>query len=594
VVKTMPYDKVLQENIEFSELEREIVQLDEFKRLKFVKQNGFSYVSYPYARHSRWDHSIGTMYWATHLYKSIIGRNEPSDDDTLQGIRLAALVHDIGHGPFSHALEMLFDRNPDLLDYEPWKRLSQKFGSRKPHELLTLNFVDSKTFRKLIPCKIRRYVSETLNKKSWLSLLISGDLDADRLDYLTRDSHHSGLPFGLNVKPIFNELIQGNLQTTQIGSKYFLQIDSKGVPAFEQLLMARYAHYCYLVYKPTIQLANLAFISSLEESLWQRIKQVDKIALATFYIFTELTDDKLLDLDFSDVKEGKKKLLDKIKTTSITKTFDNLKRGNTTLNSKFIRLSCLGKKSTFNFLKIKNEKVKKIEARISKCVKQPVKMHLCLPETLTTRTCVDDRDIKSKYNPSLVYDYSPVIRALEQKMYLDCGIVVSSAKDIPREKLVSIFDRINGGKTDFDVCTYATLEYIDKVKQSFAKKDQIWRLRRNSIFGFLRKLLGSFWNKGLIKNRVEFITPWYSEKVYELLQKLEFLDAIGEDFNISIGNGFIPCYVYSIGEYGEEVSKFLVLTPEARCEIQRFVEKYIKAEEWRRRLKRRENLDKTN
>jgi len=274
-------------------------------------------------------------------------------------------------------------------------------------------------------------------------------------------------------------------------------------------------------------------------------------------------------------EEGKRKLLDKIKTKAMTQTFENLKKGNLTLSSKFIRLSCLGKKSTFNLLKTENKKLKKLEPKVSKYVKQSVKMHLCLPEALTTATCVDDKGIKSKYNPSFAYDYSPVVRALEQKMYLDCGIIVSSVKPIQYDKLMEIFGNITRRKTDFDMHTYAILNYIEKVKQSFPK-DWKWKLRRSRIFEFLDAFVDSFYKKGLIEKKIEFVTPWYSEEVYELLQKLEFLDVLDEDFNISSGDGFIPHYVYSIGEYGEQVLGLLDLPLKERRQIEMFIKRYIK------------------
>lgn len=537
---------------------------------------------YPTATNNRFDHSIGTMYWATQLYKSIIDKEGPLESDDLQALRLTALVHDIGHGPFSHALEMLFDRNPELKSYEPWSVFIKKYGDRKPHELLTLKFIDSEIFKKLIPKNIRVRVSKILQKQLPLTLLISGDLDADRLDYLTRDSLHSGLPFGFNVKPIFNQLIQQNLQIRELDSNYFLLIDSKGIPAFEQLLMARYAHYYYIAYEPTILSADFVFVSELEKSLWKQIEEEDQIALAVFHIFKELTDDKLLDLDFSDFDKEKRELLDMIKTPSILTTFKNLKRSKLNLNSNFIRLSYLGKMVTFNFFKRKTAYIKDLEVIVSEYVDQPVEMYFCLPQALTTQTCVFDKDIKEKYTPSLVYDYSPIVRALEQKMYLDCGIIISSVKPISREKLVETFDKITRRKADFDMYTYAILNYIKRVQQFFPREEHKWKLRRSRIFEFLHVFMEAFLEKGKIEKRIDFRMPWYSVEVYELLQKLEFLDVLGEDFNLSIVDGFIPCYVYSIGEYGEELLEsleLLELTKEERYEIEMFVEGYIRGKD---------------
>lgn len=572
----MPYDKVLKENIELSELEEEIVNLKEFQRLKSIKQNGFSYLLYPNATHNRFDHSIGTVYWATRLFESIRKEDGSLDNDDLQALRLAALVHDIGHGPFSHASEMLLDRNPELWDFRPWNRLRKKFGDRRPHELLTLKFADSKVFEELVPSKIRRKVSKILRKQSPLSVLISGDLDADRLDYLTRDSYYSKLPFGFNVKPIFDQLIQQNLRIVKRNSEYFLLIDSKGTSAFEQLLMARYAHYYYIAYKPRVVFSNLVFASELENSLWQQIKEADQVALAVFYIFTELTDDKILDLDFSNIGKKKRELLDMIRTPSTSETFKNLKRSDLNLNRDFIKLSFLGKILTFNFFKRRATDIKGLEGIISGYAGQPVKMYLCLPQALTTKTLVFDEAIEMRYRPSLIYDYSPIIRALEQKMYFDCGIIVSSVKSISRKEMLKMFRAITREKADFDMYTYAILNYIRRVQEFFPRKEHKWKLRRSRIFELLHAFMEVFLEREKVEKRIDFKMPWYSVEVYELLQKLEFLDVLNEDFNLSMDNGFIPCYVYSTGEYAEELLGSLKLTKEEKYEIEMFVEKYIR------------------
>jgi hypothetical protein len=127
-----------------------------------------------------------------------------------------------------------------------------------------------------------------------------------------------------------------------------------------------------------------------------------------------------------------------------------------------------------------------------------------------------------------------------------------------------------------DIHSFAILNYIQEIKKSCPPKEWKWLLRRSRIFEFLKTFVDSSYKDGRIKQKIKFITPWYSEEVYEILQKLEFLDAINEDFNISLGNGLIPCYVYSIGEYGEELLELLHLTTEERRKIERFIKRYVK------------------
>jgi len=573
----MPYDRVLQENIEFSKLEQKVVALEEIQRLKKIKQNGFSYILYPDARNNRFDHSVGTMYWASHLFNSVSRRDNSLDADDLQALRLAALVHDAGHGPFSHAIEILFDRNPELLDVEPWSVFRKEYGNRNPHELVTLDFLDS-TLKEILPSKTWRKVGDILRKESSLSILISGDLDADRLDYLTRDSHYSGLPFGFNVKPVFNQLIQQDLQINKRDSGYFLLIDHKGVPAFEQLMLARYSHYYYIAYRPEILLANLFFVSELEKSLWEKIGNSKKIARTIFYIFSELTDERLLELDFSDVDDDEKReLLEKIDTSSLSRSFEELRRSRLVRKPRFIRLAYLGKNTTYNFFKRRTTNIKELEEAVStRLGGLEVKMYFCMPSALSTRTCVFDRDVPATYRPAFIYDYSPVVRALEQKMYLDCGIVVLSSKRVSRERMVKAFAEITRGKSDFDWYTYAIPNYIREVRNSLPKDEQKWKLRRTSIYKFLCSFTGEFFEERKIEKQIEFEAPWYSEEAYEILQKLEFLDVLDEDFNLSAGNGFIPCYAYSMGEYAEQLLQLVSLSKEEKHAIETHIADYVR------------------
>jgi len=577
----MLYDKVIQENIELSEPEEEIIHLEEFQRLKHIKQNGFSYIRYPDAKNNRFDHSVGTVYWVDKLYTAAFSRRKRTrrGKDELKALRLAALIHDIGHGPFSHAMELLFDRNPVLWSLRPWSMLKKKFGNKRPHELLTLSFAQSEAFKELVSRNPRVEVNKILDRKTPLSLLISGDLDADRLDYLTRDSQYSGLPFGFNVKAIFNELIQQDIEIVRIDSDWSLQIDSKAVPAFEQFLMARYAHYFYIAYEPTVLLANLIFTSELENCLLKRIKKPERIARAIFYIFTKLTDDKMLDLDFTNIGKAERKLLDRIKNESTSRAFKSLRKSKLDRKSDFLRLSYLGKKMTYNFFKARASNINELEKMMSEKLDQPVQIQLCLPQALTTKTCVWDEDIREKYLPSFLYDYSPVVRALEQKMYFDCGVLISSTEPISRDMLVSRFGMVARSKTDFDMYTYGLINYIRRVKEFFPKDEQKWKLRRSSVFEFLHSFIEFFLREGRITVEIDFVLPWYSEEIYELLQKLEFLDVLDEDFNLSGDGGFIPCYVYDLGEYAEEILKSLMLTGEEKHDVEMFVEEYIRRDE---------------
>ncbi|HID73911.1 MAG TPA: HD domain-containing protein, partial [Thermoplasmata archaeon] len=107
-VSTAILDPVLNTRIALDEREAALLEHPRIRRLKRVKQNGFAYLRFPRSTHTRMEHSLGVLYWATLMHRTLLG-----SDGGLRALRLAALVHDVGHGPFSHAMEILLRRNPD-------------------------------------------------------------------------------------------------------------------------------------------------------------------------------------------------------------------------------------------------------------------------------------------------------------------------------------------------------------------------------------------------------------------------------------------------------------------------------------------------
>jgi len=575
------YDKVLQERFSLTDEESSIIETPIFQRLKKIKQNGFSYFVYSDAVGTRYDHSIGSVYWVLKLYHSIfpnestIVKNNPN----LRALRLAALTHDIGHGPFSHALEELLYRNEKWMFAEPWINLTEKFGKHPPHELISLEFISSSSFHKIVDDdKIESLTFNILNKKNELSLLISGDLDADRLDYLTRDSHYSGLPFGFNIKVIFNELLENNLRIEKINGNSFLTIDTEGLPAMEQFLGARYAHYKYLVYEPRVLLANLVFITSLEESLEKNIDDDEDISNIIYHVFKNMSDDELINLNFIQITN--KKIREKVQhlneDVELNKIYNNFESYCNGLYKNYIKLVNITKISAYNFLKEGRQiDVRNLEKIFFKKFGNKINFSLCLPSALTMNSCIYDPSVDPQYSPSFIYDYSPIVRGLEQKMYLDCGILISSNMTLDSEEILSLLETLPTSQADLDVYTYSLCNYISKIFSSFSKEQAKWELRRTRLFEFLNYLNEVLSSNGIMKKRKLSDTPWYSIEMYEIFQKLEFLDVINEDFNVRHGSGYIPFFVYSLGEFSDEILRDVQLSDEIREQILSIIGDYI-------------------
>jgi HD superfamily phosphohydrolase len=180
------------------------------QRLRHIRQLGFAYLVYPGANHSRFEHSLGTMHLAM-----VMARHLDLDEEESRLVTLAALLHDCGHGPFSHATESFMresiGRGHEEIDYlmetEPLATLLND-ASVEPRDLVGI-----------------------LEGGHPLSTIIHGDLDVDRMDYLLRDAHYTGVPYGTVDA-------QRLIQST-IFSEQGLILEEGGVNAAESLLIAR-------------------------------------------------------------------------------------------------------------------------------------------------------------------------------------------------------------------------------------------------------------------------------------------------------------------------------------------------------------------
>jgi len=197
------YVEVLDEILPF--LDSSAVQ-----RLRYVKQLGFSHLVYQGANHTRFEHSLGTMHLAGVMAKSL---DLPASDITL--VSLAGLLHDIGHGPFSHVTESLME----------------KYIKRQHHEIEShLREGDlAALFDKsgISPDELYSIIGGDHNYAG----IIHGELDVDRMDYLLRDAHYSGVPYGtVDAQRLIHSTIL---------SPKGLVLKKSGINAAESLLIAR-------------------------------------------------------------------------------------------------------------------------------------------------------------------------------------------------------------------------------------------------------------------------------------------------------------------------------------------------------------------
>lgn len=249
--KFVPKGKIIRDSIHgdifIPEKFLEIIDTPEFQRLRRIKQLSVANDVFPSAEHTRFSHSLGTFYvmglMINHFEKTF-QQNEISIEEKDKEIALlAALLHDIGHGPFSHAFENIHPEKAKNISHVEWttkiitdkesairKAIEKNFGTETPQK--TADLINKQRKAKTE----ENYELKNLDLFSILSSLISSQLDADRLDYLLRDSIHTGVTFGkIDISRIIS-----SLQITVYDNKYFVCIPEKFLQDIEAYLLARY------------------------------------------------------------------------------------------------------------------------------------------------------------------------------------------------------------------------------------------------------------------------------------------------------------------------------------------------------------------
>ncbi len=231
-----------------------------FQRLRRIRQLGMTDMVYPGATHTRFEHSIGIMHVATRMFDEIVKRRLDflkSELSFTKGglerdrvlVRLACLLHDIGHAPFSHAAEDLMDR--DLSTQKPYKHENY---SAEAVSFLMRDVIENHPINQNYNIKARN-IADFLNGRLalgrcllWRSL-VSSQLDADRADYLLRDSHHTGVAYGkYDLDRLYVTLTVAMDPETE---SPIMAVEEGGAHAAEALLLARYMMFTQVYFQHT-------------------------------------------------------------------------------------------------------------------------------------------------------------------------------------------------------------------------------------------------------------------------------------------------------------------------------------------------------
>ncbi len=238
-------------NIRVDELTLDLVDTEVFQRLRYVRQLGWTYLVYPGATHSRFEHALGTHHLSRRTLALLCEAEDASISENEQAIvRSAALLHDVGHYPFSHALEEI-----GALHHEDVAR-----------PLITQGAISSLLSTRLgddAPGRVFDLIRG--QSKSPLQGLISGSLDLDKIEYLTRDAFMCGVPYGeIDVDRLTNSLVLVDDPATGRAS---LGVREKALSALESLLFAKYQMYRNVYWHHAVRSATAMYKRLVEDAI---------------------------------------------------------------------------------------------------------------------------------------------------------------------------------------------------------------------------------------------------------------------------------------------------------------------------------------
>ena len=205
-----------------------------FQRLRRIRQLAGAHLVYPGAQHSRFEHSLGTMHVAG-LASSILEEKGYLDADSVENLRLAALLHDIGHGPFSHLFEEVLQKK---------KKIShEKIGENIILHSEIGDLVSQGGFDRIFISKLAFGNS----RFQFMNEIISGGLSADMMDYLLRDGYFTGAEHArIDFKRIINSLDVHQRQ---------LSLDKSALSSFESMMISRYQMFRAVYFHKTVRAA---------------------------------------------------------------------------------------------------------------------------------------------------------------------------------------------------------------------------------------------------------------------------------------------------------------------------------------------------
>jgi HD superfamily phosphohydrolase len=282
--------------IRFTDVERDLLDTAEFQRLRRIKQLSGAHLVYPSAQHSRFEHSLGTMHVAGYAGETLLAKGYLSNEESIQELRLAALLHDIGHGPFSHLFEEILGAK--------YEQSHEDFGKKIIFNTEISDILKRHGYNSKSVCKL----SFGESKIKFFNEIIAGALSADIMDYLPRDGLFTGAEYG---KIDYHRIIS----SFEVVSNAHLAINRSALYSFESMLISRYEMFKAVYFHKTVRSAEVMLLHSMrladdqlnltntslenylnltDDSTLEKIQSLDKSNEVAVRLVTDYRNRKLL------------------------------------------------------------------------------------------------------------------------------------------------------------------------------------------------------------------------------------------------------------------------------------------------------------
>jgi len=409
-----------------------IVDTPTFQRLRGIRQLAFAHYVYPGATHTRFDHSIGVYHLAGRLSDQL--RLKPGEKELVQ---YAALLHDIGHPPFSHVSEPILDEFSD-----PQVRTAEQ---DRTHEKLTLDVIRfSPQLARALPHPLQRAVIQILgdvNRDTITKQIVSGPIDADKMDYLLRDSMSCGVRYGVyDPDQLVRSLDRYRDPRTRMLT---MLVTRDGMRCVEQFVLAKY-HITTQVYRHKVRLVTDGMVvKALREGILT--DEIDSLRLLFSYDGTPAFVERMLQWD--DEAVLREYTSEKYRGTVVHKLLTRLRQRRLLkqIYSRQILPESFGPGLTMRLLKLKptDQRLTELEQQVAERFDiNPHDVIVSIVGIKDVRYAASseggilverDRDML----PSTLADASPLFGSIHtkyQEKYLDCYMKVSYQSESDRRR----------------------------------------------------------------------------------------------------------------------------------------------------------------